>query len=177
MFASIRSALALFALAAVAVRSTDAASANCTLETADLSSNPTIQLQMQAVDADIANQMKVCLQEQKSPCDVDADYSSYTTACEAEGGQVYEPVTTFQCKQGVYTTTYSQAYITCVGASCTTEEFTEITNEKMQNVTNAVKSVYDVDGIDCALSFSGAKTFGFAVSMVIMAGSMMMMMV
>lgn len=100
--------------------------------------------------------------EKDDDCDIDVDFESYKTACEVEGGQVYEPTKSFQCKQGLYITTVSQSYITCVGASCKTDEFSDAVDEMYQNYTDAVGAVLDVDGIECELEFSAA--YGMSVA-------------
>ena len=183
MFTAIaRSALALSLLVGVAVRTTDAAvSANCTLETIVLNANPTIYLQVDAIREDVKNQITICVDEQKDSCDVDPDYSSYETACVAEGGQIYAPTATFTCEEGFYTYVASNSYLTCVGASCDTEEFTEVADEMVQTESHAIKAMYDIEGVDCGAEISGAAGFGYyavASATVMMAGtsSMMMMM-
>ena len=160
--------LALVLLTLVRTSAAVSMSLNCTVGVASASVK------------DASSSVKACIQGGEDDCKLpNVDYSNYTLSCKTEGGQIYEPTKTFKCKDGANTTSITQQYVTCVGSSCITDEFSDFVDEYVQNYTanvqNYTASVLNVTGIECAEKFSGAKkVFGFAASTMMIAGSMMM---
>lgn len=174
MFSPRFSALVLVLLA-VARTGSAQPSANCTLETASLATNDAINTQAKAIQQNSANQIEACIKDSNTNCDVSVDYSPYELACTNEGGVIYQPAVKFQCKNDGFTTSISQGYITCVGDSCDTAAFTDEFNEELNNHTTIQGQILATQGVECSAEFSGAsQALGFAVSVAIMMGGMVM---
>jgi hypothetical protein len=163
---------AVLALLFISAELSNAASANCTVETAVLDKNPNITAAYDEFFEGISEQVRSCYVNAVNPCDVNYDTTTIEETCTAAGGQFQTPELTLSCTNSNTNvkTTIVNTYVLCLGQSCDGSAFVEATNNALTNITDTANAVLEQYGVQCSAEVSGANQLFASMGLMMVMG-------